>query len=98
MRKLELAVNLVLVLPILVGVGFVLVTLWPAGVVVMLGLYACGLIDLAYAKLPLFHHGVLTSFGPSLIPSQRREAYYRGYRRTALGIVLNVLTLLHLVR
>lgn len=94
MRKLELTVNVVLLLPMFIWIGFVLATLWPANVVAMLGLYACGLTDLVYAKLPLFRRRILGSFGPSLIPAQRRDAYYRGYRRIALGMALNVVALL----
>jgi hypothetical protein len=94
-KKLELTINLFFALPVFIWIGVVLVTLWPANVVVMFGLYTCGLVDVAYAKLPLFRRRVLTSFGPSRIPTQRREAYYRGYRRIALGMALNVLALLH---
>ena len=95
MRKYELAVNLFLYAPIFIGVGIVLAT-WPINVVVMFALYICGLIDLCYAKLPLYRHRVFTSFGPSHLPTQRRDAYFRGYRRIALGMVFNVLALAHL--
>ncbi len=96
MRKHELAGNLVLLLPMIILVGLVLTTLWPVTVVVVFALYVCGLIDLLYAKMPLFRHRVFTSFGPSHIPTQRRDAYFRGYKRIALGMACNVLALVHL--
>ena len=58
-------------------------------------LYAIGLADLVYAKLPSFRHGVLTTFGPSHIPRKRRLAYYRGYTRIAFGAAFNLLVVLY---
>lgn len=95
MRRYELTVNAVLFLPMIIMCGVVLVTLWPLNVVIMFALYASGLCDLIYAKLPLFRHRIFNSFGPSHLPTRRRDAYYRGYRRVALGATLNVLVLTH---
>lgn len=95
MRKHELIANAVFLLPIVMGLGFLLVTLWPVNLVVMITLYVCGLVDLVYAKLPLFRHGVFNSFGPSYTPRQRRDAYFRGYKRIAFGMAFNVLVLIH---
>lgn len=95
MRKHELTANAVFLLPIVAGLGFVLVTLWPVNLVVMVTLYVCGLVDLVYAKLPLFRRRVFNSFGPSYIPRQRRDAYFRGYKRSAFGMAVNVLVLIH---
>ena len=95
MRKHELTANAILHLPIIMGLCFLLVTLWPVNLAVMITLYACGLVDLVYAKLPLFRHHVFNSFGPSCIPRQRRDAYFRGYKRIAFGMVVNVLVLIH---
>ena len=95
MRKHELIANAVFLLPIVMSLGFLLVTLWPVNLVVMITLYVFGLVDLVYAKLPLFRHGVFNSFGPSYIPRQRRDAYFRGYKRIAFGMAFNVLVLIH---
>ena len=95
MRKHELIANAVFLLPIVMGLGFLLVTLWPVTLVVMITLYVCGLVDLVYAKLPLFRHRVFNSFGPSYIPRQRRDAYFRGYKRIAFGMAFNVLVLIY---
>jgi hypothetical protein len=95
MRRYELAVNLFLHAPIFIGVGVVL-AMWPVNVVVMFALYVCGLIDLLYAKMPLYRQRIFLSFGPSHLPAQHRNAYFRGYRRIALGILFNVLALVHL--
>ncbi len=95
MRRHELAANAALHLPLIIVLGFLLLTLWPVNLVVMLTLYACGLIDLVYAKLPLFRHCVFNSFGPSHIPVQRRDAYFRGYKRIAFGMAVNVLILIY---
>ena len=91
MRKHELTANAILHLPLIIGLGFLLVTLWPINLVVIFTLYACGLADLVYAKLPLFRHHVFNSFGPTHIPKQRRDAYFRGYKRIAFGMAVNVL-------
>ena len=93
MRKHELTANVLFLLPIITMLGFLLVTLWPINVVIMLALYAFGLADLVYAKLPLLRHRVFNSFGPSHIPTPRRDAYFRGYKRIALGMAVNVLML-----
>ena len=95
MRKHELTANAILQLPIIIGFGFLLVTLWPVNLVVIFTLYACGLVDLVYAKVPLFRHHVFNSFGPSYVPTQRRDAYFRGYKRIVFGMAFNVLVLIH---
>lgn len=68
-----------------------LVVVWPINYIVISALYAFGLVDLSYAKLPLLRHGVLNTFGPSHIPRQRRAAYSRGYKRIGLGVAFNLL-------
>jgi hypothetical protein len=95
MRKHELTANAVFLLPIVAGLGFLLLTLWPVNFVVMVTLYVCGLVDLAYAKLPLFRRRVFNSFGPSYIPRLRRDAYFRGYKRIAFGMAVNALVLIY---
>jgi hypothetical protein len=97
MRKHELTINAFLFLPIIIMFGFLLVTLWPINIMIMLAFYGCGLCDLVYAKLPLYRHHIFSSFGPSHIPTGRRDAYYRGYKRVALGATLNVLILIHVI-
>lgn len=77
------------------GLGVLLVVIWPINYIVMGTLYATGIADLVYAKLPLFRHSVLTTFGPSHIPRKRRLAYYRGYTRIALGAAFNLLVVLY---
>jgi hypothetical protein len=95
MRRYELAVNAIAFLPMIIGCGLALLMLWPLNLLAMLTLYTCGLLDLAYAKMPLLRHGVYASFGPSLIPRRRRVAYRRGYKRIVLGIGLNILLLVY---
>ncbi|GAA5511238.1 hypothetical protein Rcae01_06754 [Novipirellula caenicola] len=79
----------------LVLAGMLLVAAYPVNIIVILVLYLCGLIDLTYAKLPLFRHRVFNSFGSRHIPTKRREAYFRGYKRITLGAAFNLLTLVH---
>ncbi|WP_145081502.1 hypothetical protein [Aureliella helgolandensis] len=95
MRRHELWANLILLSPMIFGLGMLLVVIWPINYIVMGALYAIGLVDLVYAKLPLFRHGVLTTFGPSHIPRKRRLAYFRGYTRIALGTAFNLLVVLY---
>ncbi len=98
MRRYELAVNVIACLPMIIGCGLVLLTLWPLNLLAMLALYACGMLDLTYAKMPLLRHGVYASFGPSPIPRRRRQAYRRGYKRIVLGIGLNMILLVYYLR
>jgi hypothetical protein len=95
MRKHELAANLILHLPILVLLGIVIATAWPFNLAIVAMVYACGVIDLTYAKMPQIRHGILNSFGPSLIPTKRRPAYFRAYRRLAFGFAFHCLVLVH---
>ena len=97
MRRHELWANLVFLLPMIFGLGMLLVVVWPINYVVMCTLYALGIADLAYAKLPLLRRGVLMTFGPSHITRKRRPAYYRGYKRIALGMAFNVLVVLYYI-
>lgn len=95
MRKYELAANVISLSPIVVFFGFLLVTWWPINCIIMGALYACGLTDLVYAKLPLLRHRVLNTFGPTHIPRKRRASYFRGYQRIALGMALNLLVVVY---
>ncbi len=95
MRRYELAVNAIAFLPMIIGCGLALLMLWPLNLLAMLTLYTCGLLDLTYAKMPLLRHGVYASFGPSLIPRRRRQAYRRGYKRIVLGLGLNMILLVY---
>ena len=95
MRRHEIWANLIFLSPLIFGLGLLLVVTWPINYIVMGALYAIGLADLVYAKLPLFRHGVLTTFGPSHIPRKRRLAYYRGYTRIAFGAAFNLLVVLY---
>lgn len=95
MRRHELAANAIILFPMIVLLGTLLVGTYPVNIAVILTLYLCGLIDLTYSKLPLFRHRVFNSFGPRHIPKKRREAYFRGYKRIALGAAFNLLALVH---
>ncbi len=95
MRRHELTANLIPHLPFIVLYGMLLVTAYPVNIAIILLLYVCGLIDLVHSKLPLFRHRVLNSFGPSHIPTKRRDTYFRGYKRIALGAAFNFLALVH---
>ena len=95
MRKYELAVNLIFHLPILLLFGITIATAWPFNFAIVAVIYACGIIDLTYAKMPQIRHGILNSFGPSLIPTKRRLAYFRAYRRLAFGFAFHFLVLVH---
>ena len=95
MRKHELAANLIIHVPILMLLGIAIATAWPFNFAIVAVIYACGVIDLAYAKLPQIRHGIPNSFGPSLIPMKRRPAYFRAYRRLAFGFALHCLVLVH---
>ena len=91
MRRYELAANLAFNVPIVLGFGFAVAMWWPVNYVILVAIYASGLIDLVYAKTPLLRYGVLNTFGPSHIPRKRRDAYFRGYRRIGIGIAFNLL-------
>ena len=95
MRKYELAVNLIFHLPILLLLGIAIATAWPFNFAIVAVIYACGVIDLTYAKMPQIRHGILNSFGPSLIPTKRRLTYFRAYRRLAFGFAFHCLVLVH---
>jgi hypothetical protein len=95
MRRYELAANLVFLSPMILFLGLALVIWSPINYIIIGTLYACGLIDLVYAKLPLLRHHVFNTFGPSHIPRKRRDAYFRGYRRIGLGIAFNLLVVLY---
>lgn len=95
MRTHELAANAILHLPILVMLGIAIATAWPLNFMIVAFIYMVGIDDLAYAKLPQIRQGVLNSFGPSLIPVQRRSAYYRAYRRLGFGFGLHCVVLVH---
>ena len=94
MRKYELTANLILASPIILALGIFVLLSWPLNAMIMGGLYLCGLCDLIYAKQPLWRHHVFNSFGPTHIPKRRRAAYYRGYRRIAFGVILNVVVVI----
>lgn len=95
MRRYELAANLILLSPMILFLGIALVIWWPINYIVMGALYATGLIDLVYAKLPLLRHHVFNTIGPSHIPRKRRDAYYRGYHRIGLGMAFNLLVVVY---
>ncbi len=95
MRRYELAANLIVLSPIVLVLGFAFATWWPINYIIMGALYACGLIDLVYAKLPLLRHRVFNTFGPSHIPRKRRDAYFRGYQRLGLGMAFNFLVVVY---
>jgi hypothetical protein len=62
--------------------------------VVILGLYACGLIDLLYAKLPLIDYRVSIRLGLRLF-QRNDDARACGYKRIGLGFAFNCLSLVH---
>lgn len=95
MRKYELAANLIFQLPLLTILGVAIATAWPLNFAIVVVIYACGVIDLAYAKMPQIRHGIINSFGPSLIPTERRSAYFRAYRRLTFGFAIHCLALVH---
>lgn len=95
MRRHELGANAILHFPIVVIVGLAIATAWPLNFAIVAFIYVCGVIDLAYAKLPQIRHGILNSFGPALVPVQRRAAYYRAYRRLGFGFGLHCIVLVH---
>ena len=97
MRRYELAVNAILHLPIIIVVGLFCAMTWPLNIALIAICYMVGLTDLVYAKLPLIRHGVYCSFGPNLIPEQRRWAYFAGYKFIGIGCALNAFVLLQLL-
>lgn len=97
MRKHELAANAIIYAPVLLLLGLTLATAWPVNLMIVAMIYACGTIDLVYAKLPQIRRGVLNSFGPRLIPTKRRSAYFRAYRRLGFGFAFHCLALVHYI-
>ncbi|TWT47995.1 hypothetical protein Pla22_49950 [Rubripirellula amarantea] len=95
MRRYELAANAIIHFPILLIFGIAIATAWPLNLWIVAFIYACGVIDLAYAKLPQIRQGILASFGPSLVPAERRSSYYRAYRRLGFAFGLHCLVLVH---
>ncbi len=98
MRKLEFAVNLVFLSPMLVGILLVCLFSTPLNIGVVCLCYAIGLAALVRAKLPLFRHNVWVSFGPSRISPELRRAYWTGYAFVIIGAFLNLVVLAILVR
>lgn len=95
MRKHELTANALLHFPIIVMLGMILIASYPVNLVAMFIFYLAGIVDLTYSKLPLYRQRIWTSFGPERIPMERRDAYFRGYKRIAFGGALNLLMLVH---
>ncbi len=93
MRKHEAAVNILLHLPLLLMLTLAIVMTPPVAIAAASVLFACGVADLMYAKLPQICRGILMSFGPSEIPLARRDAYFRAYRRIALGSIFQIAVL-----
>lgn len=95
MRRKELAVNLAFQLPMMIVLAMLCVATYPLNVGLTVVFYVAGLIDLTYSKTPLFRHRIFNSFGPRHLPTKRREAYFRGYKRIAFGAALNLLSLMY---
>ncbi|QDV12816.1 hypothetical protein CA51_27020 [Rosistilla oblonga] len=95
MQKHEAAVNILLHLPLLLMLALAIVKTPPVAIAVATVLFACGVADLMYAKLPQMRRGILISFGPSEIPLVRRDAYFRAYRSIMIGSVLQIAVITH---
>ncbi len=98
MRKAELAVNLFLMGPCLVGILLVCLLSTPLNVGLVCLCYALGLAPLVRAKMSLFRRGVWISFGPSRLSPELRRAYWTGYAFIAIGVFLNLVVLAILAR
>ena len=94
MRKLELLLNALLLLPMIAGIGLILLSIVPINLVIVGVCYAAGIADLAFAKLPQINRGIYFSFGPCLVPAERRHAYAQAYKWIALGLALQCIVLL----
>jgi hypothetical protein len=97
MRRYELAANAILLLPIIITIGLCCMMTWPINIVLIATCNIIGLTDLVYAKYPLISRGVFCSFGPKLIPVERRWAYFAGYKFIGIGCALNALVLLQML-
>jgi hypothetical protein len=94
MRRAELAANLIFLSPILTATLMTCVLATPLNIFVALGCYTLGLLSLVQAKLSLFRQGVWVSFGPSRMGPQFRRSYWIGYALIAVGVFINIVSLL----
>lgn len=98
MRRVELAANLIFLSPILAAILMACVLATPLNIFVALGCYTLGLLSLVQAKLSLFRQGILVSFGPLRMAPQFRRSYWIGYAFIAVGMLINIVALLVIVR
>jgi hypothetical protein len=94
MRRTELAANLIFVSPILAAILMTCVLATPLNIFIALFCYTLGLLSLVHAKVSLLRQGVWVSFGPSRMAPQFRRSYWLGYAFIAVGVFINILTLL----
>ena len=57
-------------------------------------LYSIGIALLIYSKRNLFREGVLFSFGPGQMDAKNRRRYFSAYGIIAIGILINLTSLL----
>ena len=93
MRKAELAINLALLSPIIVGILLGCLFSTPLNIGLVCLCYAIGLAALVRAKWSLFRRGVWVSFGPSRLAPEMRRVYWTGYAFVVIGAFLNIVVL-----
>lgn len=98
MRRGELAVNLILLSPVLIAIFLVCLLLTPLNIGIVCLCYAFGVATLVKAKWSLFRRGVWITLGPSRLPPERRRAYWIGYAFIAVGVLLNLIVIAILAR
>ena len=99
MRKLELAVNLLI--PIgSIAIGLLIACLLNPSLTIAASLtcFGIGLALLLHAKCGLFQRGIWFSFGPALMNAAARIAYRRAYGFLGCGVVLSLISLVTLYK
>jgi len=97
MRKLELAVNLLIPIGSLFVVLLIVCLLNPwLTIAASLTCFGVGITLLFYAKCGLFQRGIWSSFGPASMNAAARLAYRQAYKFLGCGVVLSLISLLTL--
>ncbi|MCA9170867.1 MAG: hypothetical protein KDB23_24495 [Planctomycetales bacterium] len=94
MRRAELAINLIFLLPVVAGIMIACLLATPLNIFAALTCYAIGLTSLIQAKLSLFRQSVSLSIGPQRLTQEYRRSYWMGYAFIAMGVLINTVALL----
>lgn len=95
MQESNAVANAVFIYGPFVFLAFVVIGSNPLFLVVAIAvLYLIGLSKLVISKCSLFRAGIGISFGPRLMSAANRRRYTSAYRFVALGVLINLASLL----